>query len=61
MYTPGKMIFSIAKSLVEKGKKVQVISLGKVDDKFVKLIDQYLVSHKHMNPKILHLIVTQLH
>ena len=37
MYAPGKTTFSIAKSLVEKGKKVQVISLGKVGDKFVKL------------------------
>ena len=40
MYAPGKMIFSIAKSLVEKVKKVQVISLGIVDDKFVKLMKE---------------------
>ena len=38
MYAPGKIIFSVASSLVEVGMNVQVISLGKIDDAFSELM-----------------------
>ena len=40
MYAPGKQIFSVAKSLVRKGKNVHVVSYGDVDDTFVKLMKE---------------------
>ncbi|MDB2423924.1 hypothetical protein N9X05_18530 [Paracoccaceae bacterium] len=38
-YAPGKIIFTQAKSLLEKGKNVRVISLGSIDDSFKTLME----------------------
>ena len=40
MYAPGKQIFSVTKSLLAEGKNVHLISLGEVDQSFIRLMKE---------------------
>lgn len=39
-YAPGKLIFTMVKSLLDAGKNVQVVSLGDIDDTFKDLMKE---------------------